>query len=82
MGYSICLSRADNSRPIVLSEWLEVIKNDKELKLVESVEGINPITKQKIRIQVQGHAVWTHTEEKYNVQSLARKLQKNKMKLK
>lgn len=67
MGYSICISRIDNN-PITLSEWLEVIENDKELKFVKSKEGINPITKQKIIIEVQGHAVWRHTEEKYDVE--------------
>lgn len=67
MGYNICLSRIDNN-PITLSEWLEIIKNDKELELVKSKEGINPITKQRITIEVQGHVVWSHPEEDYDIE--------------
>ena len=59
MSYVLCINRMNletgmDSNPITLQEWLKVIGNDNELKHIESIEGVNLITKTKILIKEEG----------------------------
>ena len=51
-----------NEKGISLKEWLDFVSKDKELVLSESGEGINPITKQKLRIQIPGRVLFRDSE--------------------
>lgn len=59
----VYIEREEN--PISLQEWLDYVKTDKDLVLVEVTEGINPITKQKLRIKIQGRTVFGDSEIEY-----------------
>ena len=43
---------------ILLQEWINYVKSDKDLVLAERAEGINPITKQKLVINIKGRALY------------------------
>lgn len=47
---------------ITLQEWLDYVKSDDELILAEVAEGINPLTKQKLRIEIPGRVVFKNSE--------------------
>lgn len=49
-------------KEISLQEWMEYIKTDKDLVLMESGEVINPITKQKMRMKIEGRALLGNSE--------------------
>lgn len=44
-------------KEISLQEWIEYVKADRDLVLVESGEVINPITRQKMKIKIEGRAL-------------------------
>lgn len=44
-------------KEISLREWIEYVKTDKDLVLMESGEVFNPITKQKMRMKIEGRAL-------------------------
>lgn len=48
----------ENEKGISLQEWLDYVNRDDELVLSESGEGINPITKQNLRIQIPGRVLF------------------------
>lgn len=52
----------ENEKGISLQEWLDYVNRDNELVLSESGEGINPITKQKLRIQIPGRVLFGDSE--------------------
>ena len=52
----------ENEKGISLQEWVDYVNKDKELVLSESGEGINPITKQKLRIQIPGRVLFGDSE--------------------
>lgn len=52
-------------KEISLQEWRDYIKTDKDLVLMESGEGINPITKQKLKIIIEGRALLGDSEILY-----------------
>lgn len=52
----------ENEKGISLQEWLDYVDTDNELVLAESGEGINPITKQKLRIQIPGRVLFGDSE--------------------
>ncbi|MBO5030679.1 MAG: hypothetical protein J6D08_02135 [Lachnospiraceae bacterium] len=52
-------------RDISLQEWVDYIKTDSDLTLAESAEGINPITKQKLKMKIEGRALFGETEMIY-----------------
>lgn len=52
----------ERENDITLQEWLNYIKTDKDLVLEEFGEGINPITKQKIKIKIEGRALFDDCE--------------------
>jgi hypothetical protein len=58
----------EDNDPISLEEWLQVVEEDNDLKLTESIQGINPITRTKILIKEKGLAIWRHTEKDYDVE--------------
>ncbi|MBD5081749.1 MAG: hypothetical protein HDT44_08315 [Ruminococcaceae bacterium] len=43
---------------ISLQEWIDYVKSDNDLILAEKTEGINPITKQKLVINIKGRALY------------------------
>lgn len=45
-------------KDISLQEWLDYVKTDKDLVLKELCEGINPITKQKLKIKIEGRTLF------------------------
>lgn len=45
-------------KDISLHEWLDYVKTDKDLVLEESGEAINPITKQKIVMKIEGRVLF------------------------
>lgn len=49
-------------KEISLQEWMEYIKTDKDLVLMKSGEVINPITKQKMRMKIEGRALLGNSE--------------------
>ena len=52
----------ENEKGISLQAWLDYVSRDKELVLSESGGGINPITKQKLRIQIPGRVLFGDSE--------------------
>lgn len=52
----------EREKDITLQEWLNYIKTDKDLVLEEFSEGINPITKQKLKIKIEGRALFDDYE--------------------
>ncbi|MDP4268077.1 MAG: hypothetical protein Q8880_11650 [Bacteroidota bacterium] len=54
--------------PITLEEWINIVNNDNELKLLNSIEGINPITRTKIIIKEEGLASWRNCKEDCTVE--------------
>lgn len=52
----------ENEKGISLQEWLDYVNKDNELVLSESGEGINPITKEKLRIQIPGRVLFDDSE--------------------
>ena len=52
----------ENEKGISLQEWLDYVNRDNELVLSESGEGINPITKAKLRIQIPGRVLFGDSE--------------------
>lgn len=52
----------ENEKGISLQEWLDYVNRDNELVLSESCEGINPITKEKLRIQIPGRVLFGESE--------------------
>ena len=52
----------ENEKGISLQEWLDYVNRDNELDLSESGEGINPITKEKLRIQIPGRVLFGDSE--------------------
>lgn len=53
------------SGKISLQEWVDYVKSNEKLMLEEVSEGINPITKQKLRIEIPGRAIINDTEINY-----------------
>lgn len=49
-------------KDISLQEWRDYVKTDKDLVLVEFEEGIHPITKQKLKIKIEGKALFDDFE--------------------
>jgi len=47
---------------ISLQEWLDYVKTDGELMLSEVAEAINPLTKQKLRIEIPGRVFFKNSE--------------------
>ncbi len=47
---------------ISLQEWLDYVKTDDELMLEEVAEGINPLTKQKLRIEIPGRVIFNGSD--------------------
>jgi len=47
---------------ISLEEWIDYVKSDDELILAEVSEGINPFTKQVLRIEIPGRAIFNEEE--------------------
>lgn len=47
---------------ISLQEWLDYVKTDGELMLSEVAEAINPLTKQKLRIEIPGRVLFKNSE--------------------
>lgn len=47
---------------ISLQEWLDYVKTDDELMLEEVVEGINPLTKEKLKIEIPGRVMFKNSE--------------------
>ncbi len=63
MGYDVHITRADNwfdsaSQPITLSEWLDYVAGDPEMRLDNAAEAQGP-DGQTLRYENQGLAVWT-----------------------
>ena len=52
----------ENEKGISLQEWLDYVNRDNELVLSESGEGIHPITKEKLRIQIPGRVLFGDSE--------------------
>ena len=44
-------------KEISLQEWIEYIKSDRDLVLMEYGEVINPITRQKMKMKIEGRAL-------------------------
>ena len=55
----------ENEKGISLQEWLDYVNRDNELDLSESGEGINPITKEKLRIQIPGRVLFGDSENNW-----------------
>lgn len=49
-------------KDISLQEWVDYVKTDKDLVLMECAEGINPITKQKLKIKIEGRTLYGDSE--------------------
>lgn len=49
-------------KDISLQEWVDYVKTDKDLVLMEFAEGINPITKQKLKIKIEGRTLFDDSE--------------------
>lgn len=47
---------------ISLQEWLDYVKSDDELILAEVAEATNPLTKQKLRIEIPGRVLFKNSE--------------------
>lgn len=47
---------------ISLQEWIEYVKTDRDLVLMESGEVINPITRQKMKMKTPGRALLGDSE--------------------
>jgi len=47
---------------ISLQEWLDYVKTDGELMLAEVAEATNPLTKQKLRIEIPGRVLFENSE--------------------
>ena len=45
-----------------LQEWLNYVESDKELNLAEVTEGINPLTKTILRVQIPGRVLFHDME--------------------
>ena len=52
----------EREKDITLQEWLNYVKSDKDLVLKEFEEGINPITKQKLKIKIEGRVLFDDCE--------------------
>ena len=52
----------EREKNITLQEWLNYIKTDKDLVLEELAEGFNPITKQKLKIRMEGRVLFDDCE--------------------
>ena len=52
----------EREKDITLQEWLNYVKTDKDLVLEEFREGINPITKQKLKIKIEGRVLFDNCE--------------------
>ncbi|MCM1101182.1 MAG: hypothetical protein NC079_05690 [Clostridium sp.] len=52
----------EREKDITLQEWLNYVKTDKDLVLEEFSEGINPITKQKLKIKIEGRVLFDDCE--------------------
>ena len=52
----------EREKDITLQEWLNYVKTDKDLILREFGEGINPITKQKLKIKIEGRVLFDDCE--------------------
>ena len=50
---------------ISLQEWLNYVKTDKDLVLQEVAEAINPITKEKLRIEIPGRVIFSEGDIQY-----------------
>ena len=50
---------------ISLQEWIDYVKSDNDLVLAERTEGINPITKQKLVINIKGRALYSNVDIVY-----------------
>lgn len=50
---------------ISLQEWLDYVKTDKDLELKEVAEAVNPITKQKLRIEIPGQVIFSEGVIRY-----------------
>lgn len=50
---------------ISLQEWLDYVESDNDLVLMEFGEAVNPITKQKLKMEIEGRAVWGNYEILY-----------------
>lgn len=50
---------------ISLQEWSNYVNADEKLVLEEVAEGINPLTKQKLKIEIPGRAVINDTSINY-----------------
>ena len=50
---------------ISLQEWLDYVKTDKDLALQEVAEAINPITKEKLRIEIPGRVMFGEADIQY-----------------
>ena len=51
--------------PISLQEWLDYVKMDEDLTLEEIAEGMNPITRERLRIEIPGRVVFGDEEIHY-----------------
>lgn len=52
-------------KEISLQEWRDYINTDKDLVFAEFGEGINPITKQKLKLKIEGRALMGNAEILY-----------------
>lgn len=64
-GYVSMEIYIERDKEISLREWREYIKTDLELVLMESGEAINPITKQKMKMAIEGRALFGDSEILY-----------------
>lgn len=65
MSYSIHITRAQytwesEDNPITLEEWVTLVNSDPEMKIINELEGINPLNQEKIVIKLENSAVWIY----------------------
>lgn len=54
-----------DEKVITLQEWIDYVKTDNDLILAEAAEGMNPITKEKLRIEIPGRVIFNDNELHY-----------------
>lgn len=57
---NLYIERTKNT--ITLQEWLDYVRTDESLILAEVSEGINPLTKLKLRIEIPGRVIFDDAE--------------------
>lgn len=49
-------------KEISLQEWIDYVRTDKDLLLMETGEAINPVTKQRMKMKIAGRTLFDGTE--------------------